>query len=110
MACRSPIVNFVFQGKECNASKLVWWLSSMAGKASNYKEPTINDWVIETTHVIGCRGAQVGLLMAIGKIIKIDKNEMGSQVVTLLTIEGKEQVWENAMFACLESVNRINYD
>lgn len=102
MACTSPLVNFVFQGRECNASKLVWWLSNMAGVASKYKKPVVNDWVVETTHVIGCCRAEVGLLIGIGKIIKIDRNGMGSEVVTLLTIEGKEQTWENANFACLD--------
>ena len=82
-----------------NAVAMVYWLAKLAmNQKGNWFDVHVGDVVVETTHLMGMpRG--LGLLSAIGELIKIEHVEGEGAVHTIRTIEGIEQRWLNAMFA-----------
>lgn len=86
-----------------NASRLVWWLCRMALLQMGFKSrPEIGDTVVEVTHVLGLAKKRLGLLSAVGELIKIEKDDQRGTLYTIRTIEGKEQRWENAEMVTIE--------
>jgi len=95
-------INPILDVNGMKVSRLIWWLADFASE--NHEEVTVGDWVVEISHVIGMRKAQVGKLDAVGKLLKIEVEVLtepyllGEKKYTLLTLEGKEVIWKNAMF------------
>lgn len=88
------------------ASKLVWWLASLASvPPREYREPKVGDIVIETTHRLGMARHGLGLISAVGELIAIEKNETEGTIYTIRTLEGKEQRWSNAHISVVDRPN-----
>lgn len=88
------------------ASKLVWWLASLASvPPREYREPKVGDIVIETTHRLGMARHGLGLIAAVGELIAIEKNETEGTIYTIRTLEGKEQRWSNAHMSVVDRPN-----
>lgn len=84
------------------ASKLVWWLASLANKQREHLEPEVGDTVVETTHRLGLAKHGLGLISAVGELIAIETNNETGTAYTIRTLEGKEQRWVNAKMEVLE--------
>lgn len=88
------------------ASKLVWWLASLASvPPREYREPKVGDIVVETTHRLGMARHSLGLIDAVGELIAIEKDDKRGTIYTLRTLEGKEQRWENAHMSVVDRPN-----
>lgn len=88
------------------ASKLVWWLASLASvPPREYREPKVGDIVIETTHRLGMARHGLGLIAAVGELIAIEKSETEGTIYTIRTLEGKEQRWSNAHMSVVDRPN-----
>jgi hypothetical protein len=81
------------------ASRLVWWIASLADWTSRVK---VGDIVVEVTHCIGMARHQLGLHSAIGELLAIEETAEGT-TYTIRTIEGNEQRWTNAKMCVVES-------
>lgn len=88
------------------ASKLVWWLAAIASvPPREWREPRVGDIVVETTHRIGMARHGLGLVAAVGELLKIEETKEQGKTYTIRTLEGKEQRWSNAMMAVVERPN-----
>lgn len=107
----NPLVKVMYHDKPELASMLVWWLALMAGEVTKYRHPVVGDWVVESTHLVGTSRHKIGMLCAVGKLLKIedDPEYKSEKVYTILTLEGKEQVWRNSKMYCLDDRKEI-YD
>jgi hypothetical protein len=105
-----PIVISVSRcgGPAENASPLVWWIGRMAMKA-RYEDvcnPQVGDIVVETSHLMGMCRHRLGLMSALGELLKIEKIEGEGEVYTIQTVEGIEQRWENAIVYVVERAKK----
>lgn len=90
------------------ASKLVWWLASLASAPPReYRKPKIGDIVVETTHRLGMARQKLGLIDAVGKLVRIEEGELGGTIYTICTLEGKEQRWQNAYMVVVDRPSEI---
>lgn len=70
-----------------SASRLVWWLARMALKQMGLQErPKVGDTVVEVTHLLGLAKHQLGLVSAVGELIKIEKDEQRGTLYTIRTL------------------------
>ena len=81
------------------ASRLVWWVASLADWTKPVK---VGDTVVEVTHRLGLARKQLGLHSAIGELLKIEETPEGV-TYTLRDIEGIERRWTNAKMCVVES-------
>lgn len=84
-----------------SASRLVYWLARLALKHANEcthhrEKPEVGDIVIEYTHTIGLGHKQLGLIGAVGELIRVEKDDAWGTAFIIKTLEGKEQRWVNA--------------
>jgi hypothetical protein len=91
-------------GPSENASSLVWMIGRLALKApyDHVCKPQVGDTVIEVTHLMGLARHGLGLLSAVGELLKIEQIEGEGEVFTIRTVEGFEQRWFNAMMYVVE--------
>ncbi len=87
------------------ASKLVWWLAGLTSQNRVYLEPRVGDIVVETTHRLGMARHGLGLIDAVGELLKIEDSKETGKIYTIRTLEGKEQRWSNAMMAVVDRPN-----
>jgi hypothetical protein len=87
------------------ASKLVCWLAGLTSQNRVYLEPRVGDIVVETTHWIGMARHGLGLIDAVGELLKIEETKEDGKIYTIRTLEGKEQRWSNAMMAVVDRPN-----
>lgn len=90
------IVEIKYQGKIEKASALIYWIRIALSKNKDYSEPEIGDIVLETSHFFSTARKKLGLLCALGELIKIEKIDDFEKRYTIMTVEGKEQIWSNA--------------
>lgn len=88
------------------ASKLVWWLASLASvPPPEWREPRVGDIVVETTHRLGMARHGLGLIAAVGELLKIEETKEEGKIYTIRTLEGKEQRWSNADMSVVDRPN-----
>ncbi len=87
------------------ASKLVWWLAGLTSQNRVYLEPRVGDIVVETTHRLGMARHGLGLIDAVGELLKIEDSKKTGKIYTIRTLEGKEQRWSNAIMAVVDRPN-----
>jgi len=87
-----------------NASPLVWMIGSLALKAryEDVCKPQVGDTVIEVTHLMGMARHKLGLLSAVGELVKVEQIEGEGEAYTIRTVEGVEQRWLNAKMYVVE--------
>ncbi|MFA5187648.1 MAG: hypothetical protein WC551_14300 [Patescibacteria group bacterium] len=91
-------------GPSENASPLVWMIVRLALKAryEDVCKPQVGDTVVEVTHLMGMARHGLGLLSAVGELLKVEQIEGEGEVFTIRTVEGIEQRWLNAMMYVVE--------
>jgi len=87
------------------ASPLVLWIVRLALVRYPFLKPEIGDIVVEHTHVLGLCKHRLGLLSAIGELVKIEETKERGKVFTIKTLQGKEIRWENAALLVVEKAN-----
>jgi len=87
------------------ASKLVWWLAGLAHQNRVNLEPRVGDVVVETTHRMGMGRHRLGLIDAVGELLKIEDSQETGKIYTIRTLEGKEKRWVNAMMLVVDRPN-----
>jgi len=92
-----------------NASSLVWMIGRLALKAryEDVCKPQVGDTVIEVTHLMGMARHKLGLLSAVGELLKVEQIEGEGEAYTIRTIEGVEQRWLNAKIYVVERRENI---
>jgi len=88
------------------ASRLVWWLIDLAlalrQKEPHPAAPRVGDIVVEMTHTIGLAKHRLGLVSAVGELIRIEEDSLG-KVWVIKTLEGGREVrWRNANVLVIE--------
>lgn len=108
---RTPAIVSIsrYGAPEENASILVWLLGRMALHApyEATSNPKVGDIVIEITHLMGLAKHSLGLLSAVGTLLRIDDGGSQGEIYTIRTVEGIEQRWRNAMVYVLERAPEI---
>ena len=91
-------------GPSENASPLVWMIGRLALKA-RYEavcKPQVGDTVVEVTHLMGMARHRLGMLSAVGELMKVEQIDGEGEVFTIRTVEGVEQRWLNAEMYVVE--------
>jgi hypothetical protein len=87
-----------------NASPLVYLLirGLLTARTTDIFHPQVGDMVVEVTHLMGLAQHKLGLLSAVGELLKIEEIEGEGQRFTIRTVEGNETRWLNAEFYVVE--------
>lgn len=76
------------------ASRESWLIAMLAFEQKTLDSPYVGDWGVEVSHLVGLGRRKIALDCAIGRVLKIEDGD----TFTILTRDGVEQKWENAMF------------
>ena len=95
-----------YGGETETASPLVWWLARLAMRQMGRQpRPEVGDTVVEITHLLGLARHRLGLLSAVGELVKVEADEHQMPIYTIRGPEGKETRWSNAEIVTIDRPN-----
>jgi hypothetical protein len=95
-----------YGGETETASPLVWWLARLAlRQMGRQPRPEVGDTVVEVTHLMGLARHRLGLLSAVGELVKVEADEHQMPIYTIRGLEGKETRWSNAEIVTIDRPN-----
>ena len=79
------------------ASRLVWWIARLAiRQMGGTTKAKVGDEVVEVTHLFGLAHHRIGLLTAVGELVKIEEDPKHGNIYTIKGLDGQEVRWANA--------------
>lgn len=85
------------------ASRLVWWIARLASKQMGFQpRPQVGDMVVEITHTLGLARRRLGLLSAVGELLRVEAGGPLGPVYVIRNLNGEEARWENAQLVTIE--------
>jgi hypothetical protein len=74
----------------------------VTAQTTDIYHPQVGDTVVEVTHLMGLAKQKLGLLSAVGELLKIEEIAGEGRRYTIRTVEGNVQRWLNAEFYVVE--------